>query len=343
VCRQRTCGAKTGVSGDVGKWTSEPEKTSIAWSELTTAGAGAIVLGQVRDLPNKKGRSARQRGQGRGRSFTQLAVQSARAIQARDVGETANGLVVDEHLRNSGLARSFFEPVPKIWPIVGIDLVKSHAFAAQQGFGAMTIGAPRSRVDGNDGRHAPMIRMEDEAGKGARERYVSQAGSRRLLVAAPRPTSNDFGPTKISSVPSTTMDLRDKFAVHIAASLAGALSDPAQIARRSYEFAEALIAERARRIDADEARAIADVLPFGAIEPELNPDELDPEWLEEPYDPTWDVEPRWTAEAAPEAAKAQTVEKETTETEASEVVKPGLARTQPADVEAQRAGGGQGA
>lgn len=142
------------------------------------------------------------------------------------------------------------------------------------------------------------------------------------------------------------MDLRDKFAVHIAASLAGALSDPAQIARRSYEFAEALIAERARRIDADEARAIADILPFGAIEPELNPDELDPEWVEQRYDSSWDVEARWPSEPAPDTAKTQTVPtvaKETTETEASEVVKPGLARTQPADVEAQRAGGSQGA
>jgi len=95
------------------------------------------------------------------------------------------------------------------------------------------------------------------------------------------------------------MDLRDKFAVHIAAALAGALSDPAQIARRSYDFAEALVGERARRIEADEARAIAEALPFGAIDSEFNPDELDPEWLEQRYDPTWDVEPRWNAESTP--------------------------------------------
>jgi hypothetical protein len=139
------------------------------------------------------------------------------------------------------------------------------------------------------------------------------------------------------------MDLRDKFAMHIAASLAGALSDPAQIARRSYEFAEALLAERTRRIEADEVRAIADVLPFGAIEPELNPDELDPEWIEQRYDSSWDVEPRWPSEPAPDTAKAQRVEKETTEADAGDVGKPGLARTQPADVEAQRAGGGHGA
>jgi len=136
------------------------------------------------------------------------------------------------------------------------------------------------------------------------------------------------------------MDLRDKFALHIASALTGALSDPEQIARRSYDFAEALVAERARRIDADEALAIAEALPFGAIDPEFNPDELDPEWLEERFDPTWDVEPRWTAEpipaerpieAAPDTARAQGP--------ATEVVRPGLARTQPADVEPDRVAG----
>lgn len=139
------------------------------------------------------------------------------------------------------------------------------------------------------------------------------------------------------------MDLRDKFAVHIAASLAGALTDPAQIARRSYDFAEALLAERARRIDAEEARAIADVLPFGAIEPELNPDELDPEWIEGRYDPTWEAEARWTADSAPDTARGQTIEKEIAEPQATEVVRPGLARTQPGEVEVQRAGSGKGA
>jgi hypothetical protein len=131
------------------------------------------------------------------------------------------------------------------------------------------------------------------------------------------------------------MDLRDKFAVHIASALAGALSDPAQIARRSYEFAEALVAERARRIDADEAWAIAEALPFGAIESEFNPDELDPEWLEQPYDPEWDLEPRWTVEPAPDTARAQGPE--------TEVVRPGLARTQPGEAEPNRIVVGKGA
>jgi hypothetical protein len=131
------------------------------------------------------------------------------------------------------------------------------------------------------------------------------------------------------------MDLRDKFAVHIAAALAGALSDPAQIARRSYDFADALVAERARRIDADEAQALADILPFGALEPEFNPDELDPEWLERRYDPTWDIELHSAVEPAPDTARAQGPE--------TEVVRPGLARTQPAEAEPIRVAVGKGA
>lgn len=133
------------------------------------------------------------------------------------------------------------------------------------------------------------------------------------------------------------MDLRDKFAVHFAAALAGALSDPAQIARRSYDFAEALLAERARRIDADEARAIAEALPFGAIDAEFNPDELDPEWLEHRYDPSWDIDPRWSAEAAPAepASDPTPAQQETT----TEVVRPGLARTQPGEAEPTRVAG----
>jgi hypothetical protein len=118
------------------------------------------------------------------------------------------------------------------------------------------------------------------------------------------------------------MDLRDKFAVQIAAALAGALSDPAQIARRSYDYADALLAERARRIEAEEACVIAG---------EFNPDELDSEWLEERFDPTWDVEVRWDADAAPDTSRAEPVDFES--------VRPGLARTQPADVETLRVAG----
>ena len=88
-------------------------------------------------------------------------------------------------------------------------------------------------------------------------------------------------------------------------------------------------------------QAIADALPFGTIEPELNPDELDPEWIEQRYDPTWDVEPKWNVEAsaaepAPDTTRAQ-------QAPPTEVVRPGLARTQPTEAEPERVQAGKGA
>jgi hypothetical protein len=122
-----------------------------------------------------------------------------------------------------------------------------------------------------------------------------------------------------------TMDLRDRFAVHFAAALVDALADNGQIARRAYDLAEAMMAERARRIDAEEGSAIAveprrvSTPPFplplaGALldEPILEPDpgyddDLDPAWLEPPYDPSWDVETRWSGgESAPRPGLART-------------------------------------
>jgi hypothetical protein len=129
------------------------------------------------------------------------------------------------------------------------------------------------------------------------------------------------------------MDLRDRFAVRFAASLVGAVADPADLARRAYDLAEAMLAERARRIDADEARAIAGEPhraslappeghpylldePAPMIEPDLLYDEaLDPSWL----DPSWDLETRWSAEPAPAS---------------QEPGGPGLARTRPDGEEA---------
>jgi hypothetical protein len=86
------------------------------------------------------------------------------------------------------------------------------------------------------------------------------------------------------------MHLRDQFAAHCAAALAGAFSDPAQIARRAYDMAEALLAERARRIEADEARALADEAALVAFDPLFDLDAVDPDLLEPPYDPTWDID-----------------------------------------------------
>ena len=48
------------------------------------------------------------------------------------------------------------------------------------------------------------------------------------------------------------MDLRDRFAAHFAAALVDAFTDADQIARRAYDLAEAMLGERARRVDAGE-------------------------------------------------------------------------------------------
>lgn len=125
------------------------------------------------------------------------------------------------------------------------------------------------------------------------------------------------------------MDLRDQFAVHIAASLVGALSDPTFIARHAYDLAEAMLSERDRRLALEERLAIAEV--HGEPPPDVPPlehhaallDEPAPmvdedEDVEPPYDPTWDLEPAAAAKAS---------------------VGPGLARTQPEAVEASRASG----
>jgi hypothetical protein len=135
------------------------------------------------------------------------------------------------------------------------------------------------------------------------------------------------------------MDLRDRFAVHFAAALVDALGDSEQIARRAYDLAEAMMFERARRIDAEEGSAIAlepaapaeaqprrsaappalRALPGALLdEPILEPDpgyddDLDPSWLEPPYDPSWDVETRWSAPEGDSAPRQG----------------PGLARTTP--------------
>jgi hypothetical protein len=131
------------------------------------------------------------------------------------------------------------------------------------------------------------------------------------------------------------MDLRDRFAAHFAAALVDAFADPGQVARRAYDLAEAMLNERARRVDGEEARAIAqEPLPasipplfhralLDEPEPMLEPDpgyddDLDPSWLEPPYDPSWDIETRWDAEPSRPAG-------------------PGLARTQPESGESEEA------
>jgi hypothetical protein len=107
------------------------------------------------------------------------------------------------------------------------------------------------------------------------------------------------------------MDLRDQLAMRFAAALVDAFQDPEDIARRAYNLAEAMLSERARRLDAEEALAIQ-------LEPRLDPmprvdEELEPRWLEAPYDPSWDLDPRWGEEPPRTDAEQE---------------RPGLARTQ---------------
>jgi hypothetical protein len=132
------------------------------------------------------------------------------------------------------------------------------------------------------------------------------------------------------------MDLRDQFAMHIATALVGALSDPEHIARRAYDVAEAMLAERARRIDAEERAAIAmeprgesltaplpeeDGAFFGEPPAVLDEDEE----LEPPYDPTWDLEVPRSGEAEREGSD-------------SERSRPGLARIRPPRVAETKVG-----
>jgi hypothetical protein len=130
------------------------------------------------------------------------------------------------------------------------------------------------------------------------------------------------------------MDLRDRFAAHFAAALVDAFADPADVARRAYDLAEAMLLERARRAPGDEVDALLAQLPLayhGALldEPEPLPessydDELDPRWLDPPYDPAWDLEARWSADEVPLPPVLEGGSR------------PGLARTRPEEEEEER-------
>src|SRR5689334_3123400 len=115
------------------------------------------------------------------------------------------------------------------------------------------------------------------------------------------------------------MDLRDRFAAQFAAALVDAFADTGVIAKRAYDLAEAMLAERARRIDAEERRAIETESAPGSLDAFL--DQLEPEtpsWLAEPYDPSWDIEPRWSAEGSQDTSARPSG--------------PGLSRTVPPEV-----------
>jgi hypothetical protein len=109
------------------------------------------------------------------------------------------------------------------------------------------------------------------------------------------------------------VDLRDRFAVHFAAALVDAFPEADEIARRAYDLAEAMLAERARRIDRDEESALVEegnaaIALLDEAMPWMEDEEID---LEPPYDPSWDLDERRFA-ASPSRPPG-----------------PGLARTQP--------------
>jgi hypothetical protein len=121
------------------------------------------------------------------------------------------------------------------------------------------------------------------------------------------------------------MDLRDRFAVHFAAALVDAFPANAELARRAYDLADALMAERARRIDAEEAQAVEGAVeterlasshalldePAPLLEPDAGWDEdADPRLLEAPYDPSWDLDDRRELRPGPGLARTQPGEAE---------------------------------
>jgi hypothetical protein len=122
------------------------------------------------------------------------------------------------------------------------------------------------------------------------------------------------------------MMLRDLFAAHVAAALAHRVDRPEAIAARAYDLADAMMTERARRMDpaeldadagapialdpddldlesapANQAFARTGLLdePAPVSEREDEPlfagvqGELDPAWLERDFDPRWEAEPHW--------------------------------------------------
>lgn len=113
------------------------------------------------------------------------------------------------------------------------------------------------------------------------------------------------------------MDLRDRFAAHFAAALVDAFPEADEIARRAYDLAEAMLRERARRIDHDEELALLEARHAMPLldEPMPEEDEID---FEPPYDPSWDLDERPLA------------------TSPSRPPGPGLARTQPPNADEER-------
>ena len=141
-----------------------------------------------------------------------------------------------------------------------------------------------------------------------------------------------LGPTGI--LQGMSLSLRDLFAAHVAASLAARIDTTDAIAERSYALADALMRERARRTEQEEAAAIAS---------EASGLEEEPAWLDAELARRGQVlldEPAPPSERDDEAderwiARQETIEEYDPRWEADPVVtpgsqRPGLARTSPA-------------
>ncbi len=135
-----------------------------------------------------------------------------------------------------------------------------------------------------------------------------------------------------------SLSLRDLFAAHVAASLAARIDTADAIAGRSYALADALMRERARRSEQEEAAAIAS--EASGLEEEL---EEEPAWLDVELARRGQAlldEPAPLSERDDEAderwiARQETLEEYDPRWEADPVVtpgsqRPGLARTSPA-------------
>lgn len=124
------------------------------------------------------------------------------------------------------------------------------------------------------------------------------------------------------------MDLRDRFAAHFAAALVDAFPEADEIARRAYDLAEAMLRERARRIDREEELALVEARHASPLldepMPELEEDEID---FEPPYDPTWDLDDRPVAMGGDPRSPAAS---------SSRPPGPGLARTQAPSADEER-------
>ena len=129
-------------------------------------------------------------------------------------------------------------------------------------------------------------------------------------------------------------DLRDYFAIHFATALTREQRYSLEfIAGRSYDLADAMLAERERRLDAELATARDEDAHLASLGPLLDDaippwdadsatealddrqPSLDPRWLEPVYDPAWDLEKfsvqredSEPASARPGLARARTAE-----------------------------------